>query len=510
MSKAVPQGPVFDFRLAMGLLGILLAAMLSGLNSRIVGLALLDVQGAMHMSHDIASWMDTLYSAGELAAMPFASWFAITFSLRRFHIAMLAGVIVIGIFLPFIHHPCAMYAARLLQGVFSGALIPLLMMSALRFLPPPIRLHGLALYALTATFSPNVALWLTGAIISNLHDWRWIFWEVVPLGLLSAGLVYYGIPKMPPALPRLKQANWMGLVIGVCGLICLAIGIGQGSRLDWFNSPVIQAAFFAGSGLLLLFGISEWFHPAPFVRFQLLAKRNIGIGFIIFFFMLIAMTTAVGFPASILQQLHHLKVEQTASLGLIVGLPQLILGSVIAILLYQKWVDARVIFIIGLLLMATASGLASFITHEWKMQEFVLIECLYALGMPMAIVCLLFMSTSVVVPSEGPFLSGIINTLRSLGTLAGSALIGQFLSDSTRTNQLYMLDEASGWRAMPGTDVTSAVANLFTREATVIAASDIFVFFAGLFLILVPLVMCLQYIPAPVMQNTAVNKPKES
>ena len=126
MSKAVPQGPVFDFRLAMGLLGILLAAMLSGLNSRIVGLALLDVQGAMHMSHDIASWMDTLYSA-------FASWFAITFSLRRFHIAMLAGVIVIGIFLPFIHHPCAMYAARLLQGVFSGALIPLLMMSALRF-----------------------------------------------------------------------------------------------------------------------------------------------------------------------------------------------------------------------------------------------------------------------------------------------------------------------------------------------------------------------------------------
>ena len=196
MSKAVPQGPVFDFRLAMGLLGILLAAMLSGLNSRVVGLALLDVQGAMHMSHDIASWMDTLYSAGELAAMPFASWFAITFSLRRFHIAMLAGVIVIGIFLPFIHHPCAMYAARLLQGVFSGALIPLLMMSALRFLPPPIRLHGLALYALTATFSPNVALWLTGAIISNLHDWRWIFWEVVPLGLLSAGLVYYGIPKI--------------------------------------------------------------------------------------------------------------------------------------------------------------------------------------------------------------------------------------------------------------------------------------------------------------------------
>ncbi|AKZ28489.1 MFS transporter (plasmid) [Ralstonia solanacearum] len=232
---------------------MLLAAILSGLNNRVPGLALADVQGALGFAQDDASWLNTAYAAGELAAMPFATWFAVTFSMRRFHLAMLAGALVLSAILPFVQSLSLLLALRALQGLLSGALIPMLMMSALRFLPPPIRLHGLALYAMTATFAPNVALWLAALCVDRLEDWRWVYWQAIPLGLVAMGLVAWGVPKMPPALSRLKQGNWLGMALGVPGLALVVAGLDQGVRLDWFHSPLIVATLGVGIVLTALF-----------------------------------------------------------------------------------------------------------------------------------------------------------------------------------------------------------------------------------------------------------------
>jgi MFS transporter, DHA2 family, multidrug resistance protein len=154
-----PPVPIaFDFRLGVGLFGILLAAMMAGLNNRVVGLCLPDIRGQLGWGLDEASWISTAYSAGERVAMPFAAWFSITFLLRRFHLSILALVMATAVVLPLVHNLHIFIALRALQRFFAGGLIPRLMLAALRFLPPPIRLHGLALYALTATFAPNVAL----------------------------------------------------------------------------------------------------------------------------------------------------------------------------------------------------------------------------------------------------------------------------------------------------------------------------------------------------------------
>src|SRR5688572_8149486 len=131
-----------------GLLGIFLAAMMAGLNNRVGALALADVRGALGFGLDDASWITTAYSAGELIAMPFAAWFAITISVRRFELWMLWLCMGLAVVLPFVHDLDVLLVMRFVQGVAGGTMIPLLMMAALKFLPPPIRLHGLALYAM--------------------------------------------------------------------------------------------------------------------------------------------------------------------------------------------------------------------------------------------------------------------------------------------------------------------------------------------------------------------------
>ena len=51
-----------------------------------------------------------------------------------------------------------------------------------------------------------------------------------------------------------------------------------------------------------------------------------------------------------------------------------------------------------------------------------------------------FLATSVVRPSEGPYVSGTINTLRALGSLIGGAVVGQFLTVRGRFHGEMLLD----------------------------------------------------------------------
>ena len=498
--SAPPPGapPAFTLRLACGLLGVLLAAMLAGLRDRLPGLALADISGALGFSHDGASWLNTAYSAGELSVMPFAPWCAITFSLRRFHMWMLGTTLVLAAILPFLHTLPVMIIVRAIQGFTAGALIPLLMMSALRFLPLSIRLHGLALYAMTATFAPNIALWLASLAVDQLSDWHWIYWIMIPPGIAAFMLVAWGIPVMPQALPRIKQGNWFGMAFGIPGLSLLVIGLDQGVRLDWFNSPLICAAFLCAAVFCSIFIISEWFHPTPFIRLQLLERRNLWLGFILFVCLLVIMSTAVVLPATILEDIQGFRLPQVAFMGLLVGLPQLVIGPLVALLLYQPWVDARKTFALGLLCIALSCWLNTRITDQWMTAQFTSSVLLQTIGQPLAIISLLFLATSVVQPMEGPYVSGIINTLRAAGTVFGAALIEQisYLRGSFHSEML-LNNLGSRWPETSASVSTGQVAEWISQQSALLSTADIYYIFTFVTLLLIPGVLCLKYIPAP-------------
>jgi len=497
---APPDGPAFDARLAVGLVGILLAAMMAGLNNRIPGLVLADLQGGLGFSRDAAAWLTTAYAMGEVAAMPFSTWFSITFSLRRFHLTMLAASLALSLILPLTQDFSLLLALRFFQGIVSGALIPLLMMAVLRFLPPPSRLYGLALFALAITFSPNVALWLAALCVDRFEDWRWVYWHVIPFGLVAAALVAWGIPKMPLALARFRQGNWFGMALGFPGMALLVASVDQGVRLDWFRSPFIVATLIAGVTLTTLFLISEWFHPAPFVRLQLLERRNLGLGFTLFIFLLLLFASGVTLPVNVLAGLHGFRMAQSAPLGLTVGLPQLVLGPCVAMLLYRQWIDARYIFAAGLCCIAAASWLAAGITNEWMTAQFMRVEILHAIGQPLAVVSYLFLCTSVVAPMEGAYVSGFINILRVFGVTIASAFTGQFMATRGRLHAEMLLDNAGSLLprlADDGGNASARLGEIVAREANVLAAADIYRVFAVLALLMIPFVLALQRPPAP-------------
>lgn len=485
-------------RAMAGLAGILLAAMMAGLNNRVGALALADVRGALGLGFDEASWLTTAYSAGELIAMPFAAWFAITLSARRFALWMLGACAAGAAVLPSLHNLDLLLAVRFLQGVAGGAMIPLLMMVALKFLPPPIRLHGLALYALTATFAPQLSTWLAGHWTDGWFDWRGVYWQTVPLAAVAAGLVAWGLPREPVQAARFREANWAGMACGVPALGLIAVALDQGVRLDWFESPVVTVSMAGGLALLAVFLLTEWYHRAPFIKLQILQRRNLGLGFTIFLFLLVTLTSGALLPAHYLANAQGYRPLQMAPVALLVALPQLVLGPAVALLLYRRWVDARIVFACGLALIALACFAGMQLTAEWHRDQFIVAQALQALGQPMAVVAMLFLATSVVQPHEGPYVSGLINALRAFGSLAGAAVVAQFMVVRSRFHGEMLLDHAArGAQVVPDALPASQLLGVMGRQSLVLSVGDAYLVLGVLALLLVPLVLKLTYVAPP-------------
>nr|WP_237149664.1 MFS transporter [Pseudomonas mediterranea] len=482
----------------IGLVGIFLAAMMAGLNTRVGALALADVRGALGLGFDDGSWLTTAYSAGELIAMPFSAWFALTLSLRRFELWMLTACTLLALLLPFIHNLELLLALRFAQGIASGTTIPLLMMAALKFLPPAIRLYGLALYAMTATFAPNLSIWLAGTWTDGLHDWRWVYWQIIPPGPHRRRLDRLGTAPGAHPDPSLSPSQ-----LARHGLRRTGVGPGHRrtgpGRATGLVSPLITASLVMGLTLMAVYLLTEWYHPSPFIKLQILGRRNLGLGCTLFLSLLVVLLSSSLLPASYLGPLQNYRPLQMASIGLIVALPQLVLGPVVALLLYRKWVDARIVFALGLLLIALACLCGAQLTADWHRDQFVLAQTLQAFGQPMAVVSMLFLITSVVQPPEGPYVSGTINTLRAFGSLFGAAVIGQLMTLRGRFHGDMLLDHAALASNALAVPEPSALMGIVSQQALVLSIADAYRVLGVLALLMIPLVLRLTYIPAPVL-----------
>src|SRR5712672_4545988 len=146
-----------DSKPLFGLCGVLIAAITSEFNDQVTSVALSDVRGALGISHDSGTWIESLYVSADIIGMAISPWLLVTFTLRRWTLFAIALCAVSSVLIPLSPNIESIYALRLLQGLAGGMIIPLLMTTALSVLTPDIRLYGLAVYALTAPFKPALA-----------------------------------------------------------------------------------------------------------------------------------------------------------------------------------------------------------------------------------------------------------------------------------------------------------------------------------------------------------------
>jgi DHA2 family multidrug resistance protein len=488
---APPVPTPFNGRLIVGLLGVLIAALASGLNNRVTDIALNDVRGVLGMGFDEGTWVRAAYAAAEVAAMMVSAWCAVTFSLRRFAVAVVLLFALLGAVFPFVQGFNAIIALRIAQGLLGGALPPLLMTVALRFLPPPIKLYGLSAYALTATFGPNLAVPLV-ALWTGPVGWQFVYWQIIPPCLIAAAMIAYGLPQDPLRLERFRQFDWVGVLTGCGGMAALVIGLEQGERLDWFNSPLICVLLGSAAVSLVVFCINEWHHPLPLFKLQILARRNFSHGLLALGGLLTVFMSGSMLPSLYLGQVQDFKPLEIGPLALSIAIPQLLAAPAAAALCNLRWLDSRFVMATGLALLVASCFAGSFLTSDWGRDNFYLLQAMQALGQPLAVLPILMGATGVVQPMEGPFASAMFNTVRGLSTAVGATVIEVFIAHRERFHWTMLLDRAGNLAGrLPQTAVGARLGSQVHEQVVVLSLADAYLLIMGIALALVILLMVL-------------------
>jgi MFS transporter, DHA2 family, multidrug resistance protein len=418
-----------DIKPLLALCGVLIAAMTSEFNDQVTSVALSDVRGALGISYDAGTWIESLYVSAEIIGMAISPWLLMTFTLRRWTIFAIALCGASSVLIPFSPNIEAIYALRLLQGLAGGLIIPLLMTTALRVLTPNIRLYGLAIYALTATFTPALAS-TVAAFWTDIVDWRFVFFQAIPLCSLAGVMVWYCLPQDQPKYERFRILDWRGALLLVIGTGAMSTMLYQGDRLDWFNSRLICVLALVSAIAIPLLLVNEWFHPLPLLKLQMLRRRNFAYGALGLFIFLVIGQSGSTVPLRYLQEVQGYRPLQSNLITLEIAAAQIVMLPAMALLLDYKRVDSRVVSLVGLgLILASCVG-SSFLTVYWNRDQFYFWQLLQAIGQPMVIMPLLMMATNTVArPEEGPFASALVNAPRAIAEATGVwflALIGRW------------------------------------------------------------------------------------
>src|SRR5712664_3209496 len=444
-----------DIKPLFGLIGVLIAAMTSEFNDQVTAIALTDVRGALGISHDSGTWIESLYVSAQIIGMAISPWLLMTFTLRRWTLFAISLCGASSVLIPFSPNIEAIYALRLLQGLAGGMIIPLLMTTALRILTPNIRLYGLAVYALTATFTPALAS-TVAALWTDIAGWRFVFLQTIPLCAVAGVLVWYCLHQDQPRYERFRMLDWRGALLLVIGVGALSTMLYQGDRLDWFNSRLICGLALVSAFAIPLLLVNEWFHPLPLLKLQMLGRRNFAYGALGLFTFLVISQSGATVPLRYLQEVQGYRPLQSNLITLEIAAAQLVMLPAMALLLDYKQVDSRVVSLVGLgLILASCIG-SSLLTIYWNRDQFYLWQLLQAVGQPMVIMPLLMMSTNTVAgPAEGPFAAAMINTIRAVAEATSVWFLG--LIDRWR-NALHVdriMDEAGQdrWRVIQGNGV---------------------------------------------------------
>jgi len=413
--------PPFGVKTLIGLAGVLLAVLVAGFNEHITEIGLSDIRGAMHIGRDEGTWFISIYEMFNIAAMAFTPWFYMTFSIYRFAIFVTALLGLLALPEPYVPDLTSLYILRGVQGISAGCLPPILMTVMLKYLPPQLRIFGIAGYAMTATFGPNLGGPLQALYFEHLN-WHWLYWEAAPLCLLSVLMIAYGLPRDPSHFERFKAFNWRGFFLGVPSICCLVTVLYHGERLDWFRSPLIIHLTFWGGALFVGFLLHEWFHHAPFFRLQFWGNPNIATAQLVLVGVLVIAGLLTQVPFAFLAEVRGYRMIQTAPIALVVALPQLIMLPLIAGLCSIRRVDCRYVLAGGMACLALSSWLGTWLTSEWIRDNFYPIQMLQVFGEPMVVIPTLMLATLALGPADGPFISGMVNMLKGLANAIGAAL----------------------------------------------------------------------------------------
>ena len=206
------------------------------LSGTIVNVAVPDVMGAYGVGQYQAQLMATAFNVAMTTCQLLNAWVVAVLGQRYGYLATLivftTGSVIAGLADSF----GMLVAGRVLQGMATGIIQPLIMVTVFQVFPEERRGLALGIYSMGLVLAIAVGPPVGGLALEMLN-WRYIFWLPLPLLLLS---VPFGMIFMPSVRKSGGQAfDWLGYALIVVTLFCIMTVLTDGPRKGWTSDYIL-------------------------------------------------------------------------------------------------------------------------------------------------------------------------------------------------------------------------------------------------------------------------------
>ena len=480
-------------------LSVMLATTIQALDGTIV--ALPHMQGSLSASQDQITWVLTSFIVAVAIATPLTGWLCDRFGQKNIFLSSVAGFTLASVLCGLSGSLSEIVAARLLQGIFGAALVPLSQAVLLNINPREKHGSAMAVWGMGVMIGPILGPVL-GGWLTDSYDWRWVFFINVPIGTLA----FYGLWKyLRSDIPeRSMPFDMFGFATLSLAIGALQMLLDRGEQNDWFSSTETWM-----EALLLLVSFSYFLvhtalRPAgkSFFDYRLLKNTNFVTGLLFIFIVGMVLFATRALTPSMLQGL----MNYPATLAGLVAAPSGF-GTMLSMLVVGRLtgkIDTRLLLAAGFSLTALSLWQMSQFTLDMIPDRVIWSGVIQGIGLGLVFVPL-SVATFATLPSamraEG---TAIYSLIRNIGSSIGIALVQSLLVHNTQVvhasltekiniNSPDLFNNAAGVIYNATTPVGLELINAeVTRQAAMVAYVDNFWLMLMLTLAIIPLLLIIR------------------
>jgi EmrB/QacA subfamily drug resistance transporter len=293
-------------------------------------------------------WVVTAYLLAVCVSQPASGWLADRFGRKPVFLTSLAAFTLASAACGLAPSLGFLVAARVMQGLGGGALLPVGMAMVMGLFPRERHGRAIGVWGLAGMLAPAIGPTLGGWLVTAV-SWHWLFLINVPIGIVTFSA---GLRLLPESGERHRRPfDTLGLALGCGGLAVAVLGLSEANVWGW-GSFVTLACIIGGLALLGGFIVHELRVEHPLIELRMFGGRTFRIAMGIASLVFVAQFARLVF---IPLQLESLRGESALTVGLLF-LPAAVVSAV-AMLTGGRIVDRigpRLPVVIGTASMAVA------------------------------------------------------------------------------------------------------------------------------------------------------------
>jgi DHA2 family multidrug resistance protein len=285
-----------------------------------------------------------------------------------------------------------------------------------------------------------MAIWATGVMIgpilgptlggylTDLYDWRWVFFINVPFGIVAvAGLMLFLKEKHRDVKLRF---DWVGFTALSVGLGALQMMFDRGSSQDWFSSnEIIIEAVLAGLGFYL-FIVHMFTAEKPFIPPQLFKDAGFLSGSATMFVVGVVLLGSMALLPPYLQLLGGYSVTQTGLLMTPRGIGAMLVMVIAGRL--TRYVDPRILMGIGILCIAWAMWDMTLWTPDVSVLRLSITTMIQGVGISFVFIPLQVIGFATLAPELRTDAAALYSLTRNIGSAIGVSATSAVLAWSVQ------------------------------------------------------------------------------